>query len=101
MRKASNGTVIRLSGPDPVIATPGQTYLPGGIIIKWGQNAIISGAGGTTITFAVAFPANCWSVQLTPLDANATYATVIARTPASFVARGNASITVQWIAIGN
>lgn len=35
-RQENNGTVIKLTGPNPVAGTAGQTFLPGGIGIKWG-----------------------------------------------------------------
>jgi len=43
-----------MSGPDPVVATPGYTFLPGGILLQWGLNGT---AGNTSTTFPVAFTA--------------------------------------------
>lgn len=101
MQKESGGTVIQMSSEDPVLGIPGQTFIPGGVILKWGTNAIISGAGGTTINFASAFPNNCWIVLLTALDPNHQEVTVISRNINQFVARAGNPITVQWLAIGN
>lgn len=100
-RKESNGTVIQMTGQDPTSAAQGSTFLPGGVILKWGSAAIVSGAGGTTVNFTSAFPTTCWQVVVTPNDANALYASVISTGAASFVARGSNACTIKYIAIGN
>ena len=102
--RADDATLIQLTvdSGNPVSASPGQTYLPGGIIMKWGTDGIISALGGTAINFAVPFPNNCFSVQLTPLDINATsYVTVPIKDVNHFNARASNSIQVMWVAIGN
>lgn len=67
LRKESNGSIIQMSGQDPIALTNGTTFLPGGIIIKWGQFS--TNAGGTaTPTFASAFPTNCFVVVTSVID---------------------------------
>lgn len=63
MRKESDGTVIQLSGADPLAAASGYTFLPGGIILQWGTGHA-EGTGHVN-TFPIAFPNNCFSVTLT------------------------------------
>ncbi len=75
LARASGGTVIQMtpnSGGDPaVFGFAGQSFLPGGIIIKWGnRNAV---ADGTTITFSAdtsAFPTTCYQVFVSVYNAN-------------------------------
>lgn len=112
LRKESNGTVIQMSGQDPTIATSGSTFLPGGIVLKWGQFS--TNAGGTaTPTFASAFPTACFVVVAsvidtgTPTTANsAVYAYNYSTT--GFSATGTKRTALQalqlnasYIAIGN
>jgi len=101
LRKENNGTVIQISGPDPIIADPGSTYLAGGIIIKWGFGPIGTGAAGTVLGFASPFPNNCWEVIITPQNASALYASVLNKTVANFTSRANVATTIGYIAIGN
>jgi len=106
-RKISNGTDIQMSGPDPVAGATGQTFLPGGLIMKWGTSAIGTGGGGTNVTFIgvglTNFPTTCFKVFVTSWDGNAHYATVIPGTEAitGFNARADAAISINWLAIGN
>ena len=101
VRRESSGTEIQMTVGDPTAAATGQTFLPGGIIMKWGSNAIISGAGGTTVTFGSAFPTACFGVWLEPIDPTPKSHTVISKSTANFVARAENAITVMWWAIGN
>ena len=100
-RKESNGTDIQMSGPDPVAASPGQTFLPGGIILKWGT-AVVN-TGGTAIGFAAAFPNNCWNVQVTPQSTQSRGSAIAAGVGVGgFTAYAeNNGTTMHWIAIGN
>lgn len=70
LRKENNGTVIQMSGQDPTIAASGSTFLPGGIILKWGT---ATAATNTAVTFASAFPNNCYNVTLTSVEAGTSY----------------------------
>jgi hypothetical protein len=51
MRKESSGTVIQMSGRDPILANPGRTFLPGGIILVWGTFSLAPGVNSTAVTF--------------------------------------------------
>lgn len=55
-------------GPTGTIGAEGSVTFPGGLIMKWGTTASISGTGGggTQITFATAFPTACYSVVASP-----------------------------------
>lgn len=102
LRKEGDGTEIQLTGStDPTAAATGQTFLAGGIILKWGSAAIVSAVGGTEISFVAAFPNDCFDIQVTPLDANPKAVTVVSKTKSSFFARGENAITIMWRAIGN
>jgi len=63
LRKENNGTVIQISGVDPIASAQGRTFLPGGLILAWGSSASVSNGG--TVSFASAFPNNCFGVQVT------------------------------------
>lgn len=94
------GTVIQLTGPTTSSST-GQTILPGGIIMKWGNSTI--SAGVSTVTFATAFPTACFGVNIS-INATTASTTVKAAavTAASFNAVvNNANCNCFWIALGN
>ena len=105
IRKESNGTVIQLTGPqDPVAAQPGQTYLPGGMIMKWGSGHISSAVGGSTVTFSTAFPNNCFTVQAIAHEGSNGHTISLipgTLTTTGFDARGNNTIDIYYVAIGN
>lgn len=71
MRQESAGTVIQLSGASPTVAASGSTFLPGGLILKWGGKA--SPVTNDILTFAGgAFPNNVFSITITPVKADST-----------------------------
>lgn len=100
VQKESAGTVIQLTGPqNPIVATnPGQTFLPGGLIMKWGIDNI--GTANTTVTFGTQFPTGCLHVQLTAQDPNAHYATVVSVAAENFVGKADSSVNFFYLAIG-
>jgi hypothetical protein len=63
MRRDSNGTIIQMTSRNPVVAAglgaSGQTFLPGGVEMKWGQ-LLVPGGGSASATFTLlgltAFP---------------------------------------------
>ena len=87
-----------------VQAAQGSTMLLGGIILKWGTSAGLV-ADNTTITFPVAFPNNCYNVQLSINDSTAkqTYLNVSAKSTTGFTIRAAGSVPVAFYysAIGN
>ena len=94
------GSVIQMSVGVPNAASSGTTFLPGGIIMKWGS--VVGSPSGNTATFSTPFPNNVFSLTLGIFDTN------VART-ASFSALTNTNVlikssnvnTVYYIAIGN
>lgn len=104
MRKESNGTVIQMSAQDPTIASSGSTFLPGGIIMKWGNTGVVS--DNSVVTFASAFPTACWGVVITIIDPNATSKTINVKTSSlstsQFLVRvSTGSTSAFYYAIGN
>ena len=55
LRKESNGTVIQMSGRDPIDAASGCTFLPGGFLLQWGTYTITSHATTQAVSFAATF----------------------------------------------
>lgn len=91
LRRASNGTVIQMSVGDPVIAASGSTFLPGGIIMKWGP--VATGAN----LFTPPFPNNVYSFQMSQGNGGGTFSAIDVNgfTAASVVAPS------YYLAIGN
>jgi len=87
LRRESNGTKIQLTSKNPTKATAGQTFLPGGIILKWG--------------FPTQFPTACLNVQATVEDSSAIYVSVknISKTKFTTTLSRSAN-SVRWLAIG-
>ena len=102
LRHESAGTEVQLSvaAANVVASAQGSSYLPGGVIIKWGN-----GVAKTAVTFGVAFPNNCWSVTATTGPAaetrtsGAIYTTSISKT--GFNTVDEHTWGFQYIAIGN
>lgn len=91
----------------------GETYLPSGIILKWGKQT--AGANQlTTVTYSTGFPNNIIGIQLTQITKSETFSakspqlTVIQRivptlTPDNFqfvVNNNGAAVDFMWLAIG-
>jgi len=100
LRKA-NGNLFQMSGLDPVAAQTGSTFLPGGMIMKWGLTTVV--IIGDPIVFAQEFPSNCFSVTCTPHN-NGTARPLSIWNPTKSQFRvypANNGTVVSWIAIGN
>lgn len=89
-----------------ILTGNGSTYLTGGIIIKWGTKA--ANATSTAVTFASAFPNNCFVVNVTPLSAAAglvpgNYPGATSLSTSGFTLTKNTAgaLTYQYVAIGN
>jgi hypothetical protein len=99
-------------------ANNGSLTLPGGLILKWGTSAALSGGntGNVSVSFGTPFPNNCFNVQATPdnIGSSSGWAVVtlyaISASASGFtlhwdMANTGASIsnTVHgmWFAIGN
>lgn len=84
-----------------VSTAQGSVLLFGGIILKWGTNA--AAANTTTYTFPVAFPNNCFGVQITINIASTLQAVGIngfTKTGYTFRTAGGA-VPITYFAIGN
>jgi len=101
-QRENSGTKIQMTDTkgDPVIAETGQSFLPGGIIMKWGIEDPVRTAS-TTITFAEAFPTACFMAQITPANAAAKSISVVDKDKAWIKAIAQVSTRAYWIAIGN
>jgi hypothetical protein len=54
LRQESNGPEVQISGLTPLSAASGYTFLPGGLIMQWGQ-ATLGASKTLVITFPIAF----------------------------------------------
>ena len=110
-KRNAEGTSYQLTAQNPTIASSGSTFLPGGIILKWGSASVTN---SQAVSFASAFPTACWQVICQPINNGAVTvandyvyvqssptttqftATAVKRTSLS----GN-TVTFSYIAIGN
>jgi hypothetical protein len=102
---------IQLTGPfNPTGAATGKTFLPGGFLLQWAKVSSISNG---TVTFATAFPANCygvwtnpyWTGTITPGGVAGVSIKSLSTTSFIWVFNTNSSNYTgggfYWIAIGN
>ena len=76
------------------------TVTLGGILIKWGTST--GSGGGTPVTFAAAFPNNCFGAVATNNSATGAFNATAAYTRFGFTLySGSGAGTSFWIAIGN
>lgn len=90
-------------------AQNGYSFLPGGVIIQWGQYA--TGGDGNAINYPIPFTAAVFSVVLTPDSNSNVNSTIFIRasslSDASKLTRfitdkvGASNFPICWIAIGN
>jgi hypothetical protein len=95
-------TAIQMTRGTPSLGTSGRTFLPGGLLLQWGQ-----GSSGTTINFTFSTPFNNppYSLQVTPLanstSGNAAVISIGSVTSSGFSALVSRSgLFVYYIAIG-
>lgn len=50
-------------------ATNGHQYLPGGLLLQWGQTSSVAAGAQEVVTFPIAFPVACLNIQITPAEA--------------------------------
>lgn len=87
--------------------TGGWTFLPGGLIMNYGQSTVTS--SGTTITYALQFPSGnpAFSITTSVLRATGSGFTSLVRPASSldtgfdYVSGGGSAILISWMAIGN
>lgn len=104
-RQESDGTEIQLTNLDPSLGTNGYTFLPGGLILQWGQANISTNP--TAVTFPTVFTA---VYQVTAVLSNTSAALANRRynissqsnTGFSFWTENvAANLRVRWMAIGS
>lgn len=64
-----NSDVVQLTDGDVLNATPGHTFLPGGILMQW--NRVVAPTG-STVTFPIAFSAAPYYVNFIPTGTSGT-----------------------------
>ena len=89
--------------------SPGYLVLPNGIYIQWGSTGSIAGSGSSSVTFPIAFPTACLTVQVNLILTGAAgnnYATgggTSLTTTGFTIYNGNTSVALtgtRWLAIG-
>jgi len=94
----NSALVSQLTGLTTVAAANGYITLQGGIIIKWGTGT--GSTAGVANIFPVAFPTNCWNVQIiTRATKKVVGVTINSRT--TFTAFTDGATNIYYIAIGN
>lgn len=96
---------IQLTNGTPIGASPGQTCLPGGMLLKWGTGSITTSNTNTNVTFSPAFSTACYNVVISGLRSSSQIVapTLVSFTKTGFVTRAtsaNLPITVYYQAIG-
>ena len=105
--KNTAASITQMTRGAPTVSALGSTFLPGGLLMKWGTKAITSGAGAKpAISYDAAFTTAVYSLVVTPLYATSTTDNLgqlnAAPGLASFVWRSNVAVpyTIYWVAIG-
>jgi hypothetical protein len=115
--ESSNGVITQLTGPNATLAaSDGYTWIPGGILIQWGQviQSFSSGSTTGTTNFPLAFPNGSFIVTGNPLVSFASLpssqASVNIRSSTlggttsfqwQFYTNSSQYIGFTWFAIGN
>ena len=104
-RRPSSGTEIPLTGPiDPIVGANGCTFLPGGLMLQWGQTGAIAAGTNAVVNFSSAFSGNAYSVTITGRHNGSEIVggNIAAIGAANFTLR-NTSVAARdfyWIAMG-
>jgi hypothetical protein len=94
----------------PINATNGATYLPGGLILQYGNITPIVPGGTVPITFPIAFPFACYTVVASPRTSSSIGGGNhdwdvggLSKTGFTITASGHYNVgdIFYWIAIGN
>lgn len=96
------GSAVQFTGRDPSAGTSGETFLPGGLLLKWGQ--IAAAGNGVVQNFPTAFPNNCYSVVVT-INIGSTLSNIgingFTRSGFTFRTTAAGNVPITYIAIGN
>ena len=104
LRRESSGTVIRMTKGDPITAATGETFIPGGFIIKWGSAAITNSSQTWASLGLTAFPTACYSMYVTSSNILLTSpltVTAISSTAFTISRSGSGNTGYYFFAIGN
>lgn len=114
-RRKGGGATVQLTGPDPLNATPGFTFLPGRLLMMWGKVTVTAPDTGFPVNFAALglpdFSAVPYSIQVSMLGILAQHfniafieAGTAANTGFSVATTAAATVptprTIFWLAIG-
>ncbi len=92
-RDNSAGTLVQLTTAIvPLLATSGYSFIPGNMIVQWGQTSF-SGSTGT-VSFPIAFPTSALVVLISPFNSTAGSSSAYVQT------WGATTFTVQNAASG-
>ncbi len=92
----------------PVAAATGKTFLPGGLILQWGTVAATNSS--PTVTFPLAFPANCFNVSITRMHSSSSpgsnsywleFSSPLSKTSFKIINDDGHTWSYLWTAIGN
>ena len=118
MVRGASATGVQLTGPGtPTATTAGYSFLPGGILIQWGQKiqAMSSGSNTGTITFSLPFPNKIFVITANPFAnfgdlpssqgsitfRNSEFSTTLNEATWQFYTGSSKYTGFDWIAIGN
>lgn len=112
LRRESDGEEVQLSNGIPISGTAGQTFLPGGLLMKWGREANSSSAT-YIVTYPVGgdnkvFSAEPYSIQVTGIRASSSpgtntdawVVTGFSATGFTIFNNGTHNFGYLWMAIG-
>jgi hypothetical protein len=111
IRDATALSEVQLTGPTPINASNGSTFLPGGLLLQWGR---VSAINNTAVVFPIAFSAAAFTVMATTNEAGNANAVIFGQIKAdNITATGfdfqilrasqsteGAAQNVGWMAIG-
>lgn len=64
MQRENSGAVFQMSNGTPVASANGQTFLAGGVVMKYGNVSISLSATSTVVTFTTPFTSVVYSLQV-------------------------------------
>lgn len=106
--KDPSGNIIQMTRGTPTVADPGETFLPGGLIMKFGTSVVSGSAAATTaIAFATAFPNAIYTLTtgIAATVVSTSGVVLIAPTVSGFTWANNTggvgAYSVHWVAIGS
>lgn len=104
-RQESNGTEVQMTNLDPLLASSGYTFLPGGLILQWGA-AVSTSSNPTNVTYPTPF-STVYQVTATFSNSSASLASktwnISSMTNSGFsfwVQNPVIGLRVRWMAIG-